>query len=90
MYESPYYEDRYWFKKDKFQGLKKMKDFLESWGIEVEFKQDPDGFTFEDTGLKVYYTFLKEIIRLKPKQEGPLTKEEQEYLDLINEILQKK
>ena len=29
MYESPYYEDRYWFKKDKFQRLKKMKDFLE-------------------------------------------------------------
>ena len=47
MYESPYYEDRYWFKKDKFQGLKKMKERLESWGIEVEFKQDLYGFTFE-------------------------------------------
>ena len=47
VYESPYYGDKYWFKKDKFQGLKKMKEFLESWGIEVEFKQDPYGFTFE-------------------------------------------
>lgn len=88
-YNSPYYKDKYWFKKDTFQGLKKMKERLESWGIDVKFKENPDGFSFEDTGMKVYYTFLKEIIRLKPVEEGPLTKKEQEYVDLINEILQK-
>lgn len=88
-YESPYYEDKYWFKKDVFQGLKKMKEALESWDVEVKAKEDTDGFTVEDTGLKVYFLFLKEVIRSKPKEEGPLTKEEQEYLDLITETLQK-
>lgn len=89
LHESPYYEDKYWFKKDEFQGLKKMKERLDSWGIEIEIKPDDDWLSFENTGLKVYYTFLKEIIRSKPSEEGPLTKKEQEYLDSINEILQK-
>lgn len=57
---SPYFEDKYWHKKDDFQALKKMYHILKHNGVEV--KDESDDFLFgEPTGWKVFHRMLEEL-----------------------------
>lgn len=63
---SLYFEDKYWYKKDDLQALKKMYYLLKHNGIEVE--DESDDWIAEATGWKVFQRFLEELS--KPDEDS--------------------
>ena len=59
--EGPYFQDKYWYKKDSLQALKNMYQILKEEGITI--KEEPDSLFKGATGLKVMELMMEELLK---------------------------